>query len=888
VRTLLRSVVRLFPAAFREQFGDDLVDHVEREYDAARARGPAASLWYAFATGADLVRAAVAERWSPTVHAASAAATEGRPMRTTLAEWAADLRLALRSLRRSPAFAIIAVGTLGLAIGANAAMFSVVKTVLLDPLPYAGADRLVHIVASAPGSDMPPEFGVSSEFYLQYREQSRLLEEVSTYNSFTNTLRTEDRVERVRMSAPTNSLYAVLGARPILGRLPVPADESRVVVISHALWTTWLGGDSSVVGRVYDIGGERREIVGVMGPDFRFPEDGTLLWIAGEIRPEGLVPGRFGSPLVARMKPGVTPDAVARELTALSKQLPERFGGSVGYARLIGQHRAVVRPLEEELVGPIARALWVLFGAASIVVLIACANVANLFTVRTEGRQRELAVRRAIGARRGQLIRLQMAEALVVAGLAAVAAMGIAWGGLPGFLRAAPAGVPRLEDVGFTPTVVAFTLGTAFLAALACGLVPAIRASSPDLSRLRAGGRGATRARHWGRTGLVVAQTALALVLLIGAGLLLRSFANLSRVDPGYDTKDIFTFQIAPEGESLRDGPSYARFAMEFMDRLRALPGVQSVGLVENVPLNEGTAVAPFRTEEMSSDPTIGTRLDVTFAAGDYFRTMGIEVLAGQPFASRDLNATVGKAVVSRAAANRLWPGERAVGRRLQRLGDSTWFTVIGVVEDVMQNDFRDTAQAHVYLPLVGPTPTSWVISSPAYVLKTPRAETITPEVRALVREVAPGAPMYREFTMERLARDSMVGLSFTMLTLAIASALALVLGAVGLYGVLSYVVAQRTREIGVRIALGAEAGQVRRMVVAQGTRVVAAGVAVGILAALLTARALGSLLFGVAAVDAGTYVGMSAFMLAVGLLASYVPARRASSVDPMESLRSE
>ena len=888
MKPALRSLVRLFPPAFREQFAADMVEQIERDYDAARARGHAALGWFVLATAADLVRSAAAERWDPTLVQAPPTSTEAQGMSTILQEWSRDLRLAGRALRRSPGFTAVAVGTLALAIGANAAIYSVVDAVLLRPLPYASADRLVHVAASAPGSDMPPEFGVGAEFYVQYRERSRLLEDLSTYNSFTSTLRTPDRVERIRMSAPTYTLFSTLGARPILGRLPGVGDEERTVVISHALWTTWFGGDPAIIGRTHDIAGQRREVIGVMGPEFRFPDDGTLLWITDEIRPEGITPGRFGAPLVARLAPGATPEAAARELTALSKQLPERFGGPASYVRTIGQHRAVVRPLTEQMLGSISRPLWVLFGAAAIVLLIACANVANLFTVRTEGRQRELAVRRAIGAGRGQLVRLQMAEALVIAGLAAVAAVVIARAGLPLLLRAAPSDIPRIGDVSVSATTVFFTFGAAMLSALACGLVPAVRASAPDLARLREGGRGATRGRHWGRNGLVVGQTALALVLLIGSGLLIRSFSKLSHVAPGYDTRNVFTFQIAPEGESLRDGPAYAHFTMRFMERLRALPGVQSVGLVENVPLNEGTGTTSFRTEEMAGDPTTGVGLNFTFAAGDYFRTMGIAVLDGQAFPATDLAATLGTVVVSRTAASRLWPGKSAVGQRLRRQSDTAWATVIGVVEDVMQYDFREPAQPMVYFPLVGPTPMSWIISSPAYVVKTARAEVIAPEVRALVREVAPNAPMYRVFTMAGLARDSMVRLSFTMLTLGIAAGLALVLGAVGLYGVLSYVVAQRTREIGVRIALGAETGQVRRMVVAQGARVVAAGVVAGLLAALASTRALGNLLFGIAPVDAATYAGMSAFMLAVGMLASYVPARRASSVDPVESLRGE
>ena len=395
-------------------------------------------------------------------------------------------------------------------------------------------------------------------------------------------------------------------------------------------------------------------------------------------------------------------------------------------------------------------------------------------------------------------------------------------------------------------------------------------------------------------------QTALALVLLIGAGLLMRSFRALRDVDPGYSTENIFTFQIAPEGATLVDAPSFARFDLEFMQRLRAMPGVETVGLVENIPLDEGTSSARFRPEE-STDPTSGTMLNFTFEAGDYFKAMSIDILAGRPLNDNDHLTNQPNVVISQTAAKLLWPGQNAIGRRIRAADNDdraarangadakpVMYTVVGVVEDVMQYSFRDTPQPLVYLPLVGPQPRSWVISSPAYVVKTRRAETIAPEIRALVREIAPSAPMYRMYTMAGLAKSSMTQLSFTLLTLGIASTLALIIGAVGLYGVLSYVVAQRTREIGVRMALGAEAGRVRRMVVAQGARVVGAGVAIGILVAIAFTRALGSLLYGVKAVDATTFVAMSASMLAIGLLASYVPARRASLVDPIESLRGD
>jgi predicted permease len=883
---VLHLLVRLFPSAFRERFGAGITGDIDSDFERARARGVLATAWFAIATSWDLVRSAVAEHVSPTWIRAQPIVVEESAMDWSRG-WITDLRHAMRSLRRTPGFTAVSIGTLGLAIGATAAMFAVVHTVLIDPLPYANVGRLVHIAASAPGSGMPDEFGVSSEFLVQYRERSKLLEDISTYNSFTNTLRVGDRVERIRMSWPTNSLFSTLGARPILGRLPTAEDEERVIVISHALWTSWFSNDPGVVGRTVDVGGGRRTIVGVMGREFKFPNDGTLLWISSTIQPEQIRPGQFGQPLVARVKPGITPEQLARELTSLSKQLPERFGGSPSYARLIGQHRAIVRTLEEQMFGRVSSSLWVLLGAVGIVLLIACANVANLFMVRAEGRQRDLAVRRAIGAARGQLIRSQMAEALVVAAGAGAVAMALARVGLPVLLRFAPRDIPRLDEVHVTPTTLLFTLGVALLAALACGLVPAVRASSPDLSRLREGGRGSTRRRGWARDGLVVAQTALALVLLIGSGLLVRSFGALRQVDPGYSTENIFTFQIAPEGASLTDGPSFARFDLQFMDRLRQLPGVETVGLVENIPLNEGTATARFRTEDSAADPDGGTVLNFTFEAGDYFKAMSIDVLAGRPLEANDHLASQRNIVISRSAANLMWPGKDAVGRRLRGDSTTTW-TVVGVVEDVMQNSFRDPPQPLVYFPLVGPTPRSWAISSPAYVVKTRRAETIAPEIRALVRDVAPSAPMYRVFTMAGLAKDSMMQLSFTLLTLGIASTLALILGAVGLYGVLSYVVAQRTREIGVRMALGAEAGRVRRMVVVQGARVVTVGVAIGVASALAFTRALGGLLYGVKAVDAATFVGMSAAMVAIGLLASYVPARRASRVDPIESLRGD
>lgn len=805
----------------------------------------------------------------------------------SLNDWLRDFRLAGRALRRTPGFTVLVVGMLALAIGASAGMFGVVNTVLLRPLPFAEPGRLISIRATAPGSDMPEEFDPSSEFLFQYREQAKQLTGVSTWNTFTSTARTADRVERIRMSAPTPNMFQVLGASPILGRLPVAEDGENVAVLSYAMWSSWFGRDSTVLGRALFIAGEDRTIIGVMGPQFSFPNDGVMLWFPNPIRPEDVQVGNFGEGLIARMAPGATLESVASELNRVAQRIPERFGGSPAYAALIAKHRAVVRPLADQMLGDVSRPLWVLLAAVGIVLVIACANVANLFLVRSETRQRDLAVRRALGASRRELVRLQLAEALVVAGVAGAVAVGLTAATFPIFLRAAPDGIPRIGQVHLDPATLAAAFLLALVAGVACGLVPALRGAAPDFRRLREGGRGATRAHHWLRNGLVVGQTALALVLLIGSGLLVRSFWGLRHVNPGYATKDLFTFQIAPSRPSLNDPRTFADFDLQFLDRLRALPGVQSVGLIENVPLDEGTSSLRVRAEGVESGATDGTLLQFTYSAGEYFQSMGIPLLAGRLFDLTDQTGSPGNIVLSRSAANLLWPGEDPIGKRIQRQGQTVWETVVGVVGDVMQNRIGEKPEAVIYYPLVPPG-SNRPVSSPAYVLKTTRAETIAPEVRALVREIAPEAPMYRIYTMDFLARRSMVQLSFTMLTLGVVSALALLLGAVGLYGVLSYIVAERTREIGVRMALGAQAGQVRGMVVLQGAKVVLAGVAIGLAVALGTTHTLATLLYGVQPLDVVTFAAMSISMLAVGLLASYLPARRASSVDPIESLRGD
>ena len=752
--------------------------------------------------------------------------------------WTSDFRHAARRLLRAPGFTLIITATLALAIGANTAIFSVVDAVLINPLSFPNAERLVTIRGTAPGSDLSGVFAVGPEFFVAYRDDADLLESLGMFQTIQSTARTAERVDRLFMAAVSSSVFTTLGAKPILGRLPNKDDDAQrasVMVISHWLWTTWFSADPSIIGRSFEASNSPRTVIGVMGPEFRFPDNRMAIWLRASIADEKrITPGRLGFQLIGRMKPGVNTTDLATQLAVVAKRLPERFGGSANYARLISQHRPVVRSLEETLVGDFARPLWILLGTVGIVFLIACANVANLFIVRAESRRRDLAVRRALGAGRGGLIRSQMAEALLLALLGGAAGALLAAVGVPLLVRAAPEGVPNLDLVSLNSVSLLFTAGLAVLAACVFGLVPAIRFSKHSaLGDLRQTGRVGTSYGRLARNALVVVQTASALVLLVAAGLLARSFWELSGVELGYETRNIFTFQVAPARKELIDGPSFARFHDGLMERLAAMPGVESVGVVNELPLDEGSDMGRFATERTEASGGPAPLIPYSHTGGDYFKTMGIQLVGGRLFERGDHATGTANAIVSRSAAQLLWPNEDPLGKRFRFGADpatAQWETVVGVVEDVRLRGFRQAStDPMIYLPMVGPDARSWAVGSPAYVVKSTRAASLAPDIRTLLREYAPEAPMYRIFTMEGLAARALGQLSFTMLMLAIASGLALILGAIGLYGVLSYVVSQRTQEIAVRMALGAEASDVRRMVVLQGGRVALLGVGVGV-----------------------------------------------------------
>ena len=806
--------------------------------------------------------------------------------------WLRDFVHAGRALLRAPTFTAVTVITLAVAIGANTAIFSVIEAVLLDPLPFPNAERLVFIGGTAPGTDMPEDLGVPDELYFEYIATAPALEDLGLYGTGSSTTRAEGRIEQLFLTQATPSFFTTLGARPLQGRLPTDEDDGSVVVLSHWLWQDWFGADPEVVGRSYEFAQQTRTVIGVLPPEFRFPDERTAFWVPLPIRAAQVTPGGFGASLVARMAPDADREALVTQLQPLARRVQERLGGPASYARAMEQYRPVVTSLREHMVGRVATPLWILLATVALVFLIACTNVANLFMVRAESRRRDYAVRNALGAGRAGLVRRQMAEALLLAAAGGVAGALIAWGGVPLLVRAAPdavaggfgsAPIPGLATAGLDLVALLFTAGVSIVAAVAFGLVPAVRLTGAGLlGSLRQAGRGVVGRGTITRDVLVVIQTASALVLLVGSALLVRSFWQLRNVDAGFDTDDIFTFQVAVSRDDLRDRASMSRFQYEFMDRIEALPGIESIGFITTLPLDEGagsTAVTSRQLEAAGAEPP---RVRNAGAGGAYFQTMGIELLQGRFFDRVEEQQGIQNVIISQAAAELLFPGENALDQEIRPSDNpnSPWFTVIGVVEDTRIDDFRQPPQPMVYLPGVSP--------SPAYVVKTARANQIAPEIRAVVREMIPESPMYRIFTMETLAANTMGTLSFTMLMVGIAAAMAMILGAVGMYGVLSYLVAQRTREIAVRMALGAQRAGVRRMVVLQGARVTLVGVVIGLAGALAATRVLGALLFGVQPMDPLTFAATSVLMLAVALLASYLPARHASAVDPMRALRVE
>lgn len=829
-------------------------------------------------------------------------------MRTILVQF----RLAVRRLLRAPAFALAAAVTLALGIGATTAVFSVINGVLLRPLPYDRADRLVDLSHTLSVSGIST-VDQSDATYLYYRRENRVFTDVAAYRVSSVNLggmseSADARAERVAAGRVSASVFRVLGVRPLHGRALTDADDRpdapRVMVIGQRLWERKFGGDPSIVGRALVVDGAPRDVVGIMPASFRLPADRTDLWIPLAFDPSKTASAAFDYRGVARMRDGVTPARAAADLQQLLPRVPEAFPGRLTTASIQQIHmQAVVRPLRDVVIGNVGRVLWVVLGAVACVLLVACANVMNLFLVRFEGRQQEMAVRRALGAGSGALVMELLSEAVVLAVAGGLAAVALAVAGVR-VLRSLEGeiDIPRIGDIGVDGSVLAVAAGVTLLAAVVVSLLPAFRAASLGVTGMLAdSGRAATagRRRHRVRHALVVAQLALALVLLAGAGLMARSFERLRSVPAGFDPERAFVLRVALPKAGY-DGPGdAARYVLRATDAIAAVPGVQSSAVASKLPLlAESRRDTALFVEERPLEPgTMPALHQVVSATDGYFKTLGIPLLEGRTFARADPDRASHELVVSHSVATRYWPSGGAVGKRVKMAPRGVWYTIVGVAGDVRGTALEQPPDEILYLPLVvalgddvpNAPEVRWSPSEIAFAARSVGdAASIVTRVEAAVRAIDPGVPTYSARLMTDVVSQASARTTFTLVLLGIASAVAMVLGAVGIYGVISYVVSLRARELAIRLALGAQPADVRRMVTTQAAAVAAVGIGVGVVVAIVGMRALSALLFEVSPHDPVALGVAVVGLFVVALAASWVPASRAAAVDPAHALRSD
>ncbi len=820
-----------------------------------------------------------------------------------------EFRQAFRKLTRSPSFTLVAVLTLALGIGANSAIFTVVNSILIRPLPFPAQDRLMAVNYTAPGMNV--ELVPHSEAsYLITARENQVFESFGVYNNAALNLTGDQDPERVDALLVSQETLPLLGAIPQLGRLTVPEDHlpgaPEVVVLSHELWRRRYGGDPSIVGRTIQVNDAALEVVGVIRPGFAVGFEKAEIFSQLHFDPAAPNEGSFNTPGIGRLKPGVKMAAVDADMDRLIRLFPERFSGGVSLAMLeqIG-FAPNVTPLKEQITGEVSRTLWIILAAVGLLFLLACSNVANLFLVRAEGRQREVAVRTALGASGGDLARYFLTESVALGLLGGLGGLSLAWAGTRGLVRFGPENLPRLAEIGMDAWTLLFTLAASFLASLLFGLFPVWKYRRPDMtSGLKEGGRGGSvgRERHRARNTLVVSQMALALVLLVGSGLMLRSFQALRKVDPGFSPERVLTLRIILPEASYPTPDSRVAFHDELLDRIASLPGVTAAGAGTDVPLGGGMNRSGTEVEEFPTPPgQVPHVIESHQITAGYMEALGMRLLEGRLLTPFDARERSGAVVVTRALAQQFWPHGGAIGKRLtqnthhtedgQISEDTPWQTIVGVVDDVRTRSMEVEPLPVLYHPLIQAGPEDEV-STPqalAYVVKTAgEPASLLPAVRQAVWAQNADLPIADIMTMEDVVGDSMARTSFAMVLMGIASVVALLLGTVGVYGVISYVVTERTHELGIRMALGARAGAISRMVLRQGAILAGTGIAVGLAAALGVTRLMRTMLYEVSSTDPVTFAMVPMVLGVVALLASWLPARRAARTDPVEALRAE
>lgn len=808
---------------------------------------------------------------------------------------------AARSLVRRPGFTAVAVLTLALGIGATTAGFSVLDRVVLRPLPYTDADRLVWLDSPVPAQGPDAAWGLSVAGYFQFKDEVGTLEELGGFAPATVSLTGDLGAYQVRGVSVQADLLDALSARPAFGRLIEDEDDDpdaghRVLVLGYDFWLREFGGEPGVLGSVVRIEGEPSEIVGIMERGFELPDREVDVWMPLYLDRTQPPTNAHWLSAVGRLGPGVTLTETQVELDRITSRFPELFPGAYfpGFMEEY-EFRTRARSLKDHVIGPeLRRSLWIVVGAVSLVLLIACANVANLLLVRTESRRRELAVRSALGAGRAQLALFAMAESLMLTIAGAALGCLLAEGALRGLLSMVPAGLPRLVEVSVGGTSMVFAALLSLLLGLVFGTVP-LSGSSARYRALREGARGLTagRTKHRLRKVVVTSQVALAVVLLAGAGLLLRSFQQLREVDPGFEPRNAVAFQLSMRRPHYRDPAAAADFLRELAQRIEALPEVRSVGSGEALPLAEA-GCAPVMGEEQAPDPGRSPPCtEKQQVSPGFFAALGVEI-EGQTPSWQAQDGGVGEAVVTAALADRLWPGADPIGRGIRGSG-SAWYRVVGVTGDLRTQGIDAAPTEAAFFPLVpiedGPLWGS--LTTPVVVVRTvsePRMGALVPAIRRILLEMDPTVPLGNVETLERHLADTppVARRSFMMTLLGLAGGMALMLSIVGIYGVVSYVVGQRTGELGLRLALGANVAQVAELVLKDSLGMAGSGIGIGLIGALALTRTLESLLFGVSPLDPLTLSTVGALLLALTLAATWVPARRAMRIDPAEALQAE
>jgi predicted permease len=822
-----------------------------------------------------------------------------------------EMGLVARRLFRNPLFTFVAVTTLALGIGANTAIFSLVNGILLRPLPFDEPDELVGVWHTAPGLGFD-EVNQSPALHFTYLDEGRSFSELGMWDNNTASVTGLDEPEEVEVMMVTHGTMTALRIEPILGRRFTQEDDSPgtplTIILSHDYWQTRLGGDPGVLGTALVVDGRPRDIIGVMGPDVRFLRFDPAFYLPFRFDRAQLFVGNFSYQALARLEPGVTLEQANADVARMMPLAVEKFPGGITWDIMEdARFGANLRPLKNDVVGDVGEVLWVLLGTVGMILLIACANVANLFLVRAEGREREMAVRTAMGADQPRVAREYLKESLLLGVLGGVLGIGLAFAGLELLRSLGPTQLPRLASVTLDLQVLLFTLVLSVFSGAFFGMFPVLKYRKGGLvNALKEGGRGgsAGKEKHRARNTLVVAQMALALLLLVGSGLMIRSFQALRNVDPGFNNaEEVLLVRLNIPSAQVEEPEEVTRTYRLLAERIGQIPGVTSVGNSTSVTMdgwdsNDPVYVEEFPLPDENSLPPIRRFKHVGEA---YFETMEIPILAGRALEWRDaldLNQVV---MVTENFAREYWdsPSE-AIGKRISTgLAARNWYEIVGVSGNVRDDGLDQSPTAVVYWPamyrnywaeVAGDEEEIQARRSMNFAIRSSRVGSadFMAEVREAIWGVNPNLPLAGVRTLGDLLDSSMARTSFSLIMLGIAAVVALILGAIGIYGVISYVVSQRTREMGVRLALGAGASDVRHMVLRQGFFLAGTGVVVGLAAAFGLSRLMEALLFGVDPVDLPTFATMAISLTVVALLASYVPAHRASRTDPVVAIRAE